>query len=88
MTKRLPYFKPEHTHTAADQAELLFVFVLTCTVHVIASPLVSTPFPLLIVFICVYFVCSGGQFNERPLLWQPFERYAIGILLIVIAQKI
>jgi len=53
------------------------VFALTCTVHVIASPLVSTPFPLLIVFICVYFVCSGGQFNECPLLWQPFERYSM-----------
>ena len=23
------------------------------------------------------FVCSGGQFNERPLLWQPFERYSM-----------
>ena len=66
---RLLYFKPDCTYSV-DLLRLCFHLHLHCTCH--CSPL-SFPPSCLYYYLCS-FVCLGGQFNERMLLWQPFER--------------
>jgi len=66
----LLYFKPGCTHTVDL---LLAVSALALTLHMLLFvPPVSSP-SYLYSYLCS-FVCLGGQFNERMLLWQPFER--------------
>ena len=51
--------------------QTVHIVYCTCTAHVIVcSPL---SFPPSCLYLCS-FVCLGGQFNERMLLWQLFER--------------
>ena len=68
LPHRLLYFKPDCTYSVDL---LMTVSPLALALHMLLFvPPSHFPLPVCFVFFCLF----GGQFNERMLLWQPFER--------------